>query len=54
MCSLILRLTALDNLFNLLLVLVGILFTVSIAWHQHHHLSLIVGMGLAVPRRPQA
>jgi len=52
LCSLILTLTALDNLFNLLLFLVGILFTVSIA--RHHHVSLIVGLLLAVPGRPQA
>ena len=50
MFGLILTLTALGNLFNLFLV--GILFTVSVA--RHHHITLILGLLLAVPGRPQA
>jgi len=38
--SLILTLTALDNLFNVLLFLAGILFIISVT--GHHHLSLIL------------
>ena len=38
--SLILTLTALDNLFNVLLFLAGALFIISVI--GHHHLSLII------------
>jgi len=59
----ILTLTALDNLFNLLLFLVGILFTMSVA--THHHISPIDGLpspavigqprpSSGTPGRPQA
>jgi len=51
--NLILTLTALDNLFNVLLFLAGILFIISVT--GHHHLSLILGLAspavITQPRR---